>query len=270
MDKFVIKEKESRETQKIIKNISEDKFDIQTKTFYVGKKQYRRGVTRLLKTHFYSNYKAPAKKRAKRGSSKALGSYFHRQVYHHFTCLSEGHAKCSCKTQFGKPTRALKKGSLSYNRIKALKYSLNRFGIEIVSCEVPVAWSKVNTATCLDALARSKSNPNEFYVLEFKTGYSTGVRKRASTQNGYFDKGVMTGLIGKEIPNSPFNQHQLQLFFGMECFRDTHKKSTVKDGLLMYFDGRGKCKTERFSKWKYATPQYTKQIKKQIEQTFRK
>jgi len=267
MDKFVVKGKESEKTQKIINNLSKNKFDVNTKTFYVGGVQYRRGATRLLKTHFYSNYKRPVKKRGKRGSSKALGSYFHRQVYHHFTCLAPGETKCSCKSQFGKPTRALKKGSLSYKRIRSLKYTLTKFGIEIVSCEVPVAWSKVRTATCLDALARSKSNPNEFYVLEFKTGYSGSIRKRASTKNGYFDKKTMTGLVGKKIPNSPFNQHQLQVFFGMECFKNTHKNSIVKDGLLMYFD-KSKCKTEKFSEWEYAAPQYTRKIKKQIENSF--
>ena len=149
-----------------------------------------------------------------------------------------------------------------------MKRTLNKLRIEIISCEVPVAWPKVKAATCLDALARGKSNPNEFYVLEFKTGYAGSIRKRASTQNAYFDKKTMTGIIGKEIPNSPFNQHQLQLFFGIQCFKNSHNKSNVKDGFLMYFDGQGKCKTERFSKWAYSTPEYIKKIENQIKTSF--
>ena len=65
------------------------------------------------------------------------------------------------------------------------------------------------------------------------------------------------------IPNSPFNQHQLQVWFGIECFERTNEVK-VKDGLLLYFDKEGKCKTELYSKWSYSSTSVRKKLCTQI------
>ena len=193
MNKYIVKVKVTKKTKKILNSFDENEFNCKTRKFTVKNKVYSRGATRVLRKKFYSNYKRPNKIRTKGGSSKALGTYFHRQVFHHFTCLEGGNkkvaSKCQCNKAFGgtKKTRALTKNSISSRRIKSLKKILKLRNLEIIQCEVPIAWKEINTATCLDALAVSITNPNHFYVLEFKTGYSTAIRKRASTKrpDGY-------------------------------------------------------------------------------------
>lgn len=51
------------------------------------------------------------------------------------------------------------------------------------------------------------------------------------------DRARMEGCSA--LSNCPLNQHQLQLWFGIEAMRRTYPKLEVEDGLLLYFDKEG-------------------------------
>lgn len=247
---FFNSRKNLKEEKKLVKEkiIFEKKnFNFSTNQFCFGDSVFYSGLTRKLRDDLYGNYKPPEKRRGKKSSSRSKGDLFHRQIFHAF-CCSE---KCVCKETFGlrKKPASLRKGCEAEKRIESLEKFLDDNLLEIVDCEVPVRWRRTRTATLLDAVAVSKVNPNNLFVLEFKTGYHCSVRGRASTD----DKTGLMKDAAKHIPNTPLNQHMLQLWFGMEALkRRFRNEMRVADGILIYFYGNTVDKTYRFRKdWKH-------------------
>lgn len=268
------KEKERRKKRKdTLENKTRFGFDHRTNSIRVDGRVWK-GATNVLRNAFYANYKCPVEKRrstsarkpkmtaAKRESirrtlsSKAKGDNFHRHVYHFFMCqgskveLGIKRKRCNdCKERFGTYSSTITNFCDLFRMIDGVNGTLRDFGLVVVSCEVPVAWRRMNTGTMLDVVCMDKTG--KLVVIELKTGYGSTFRKRASTIGTKGDK--MTGKAGKHIPNSPFNQHMLQLWFGVQALKDTHDCYEVKEGYLLYFDNLGDCDYYRLSEWKSGT-----------------
>lgn len=195
------------------------------------------GITKILRDTFYSKYKPPVKYRRKGRSisSKERGDTTHRQLYHAFQCLRVSSKKsCDCKSRFGKRTSDR---SEKCPAVILLGEFLKRHHLEFWQGEMPVAWAELGIGTFVDGVARHRLT-GRLYVLEFKTGYPKESRRRASSTMAFQDDCKMDKA--NHLSNCPYNQHQLQLWFGVEALRRTvEKNQIVEDGILLYFDREG-------------------------------
>lgn len=265
-----VRRKEKRKVA--LENKTRFGFDPATNAIRVDGRTYR-GATNVLKNVFYSNYKCPVQKRTtlsgnkrrivmtekrrasirRHTSSKVKGDIFHRHVYHFFMCQEGKVAKpgkrkrCNhCKDRFGSYATTVTTSCDLFIMIEGVIDALNKEHLVVVSCEVPAAWRRMNTGTLLDMVCMGANG--FLVVIELKTGYGPQFRKRPSTIGTPGHK--MVGIVGKHIPNSPFDQHMLQLWFGTKALEDTHGRYVVEDGLLMYFDNHGGCDSYWLSSWK--------------------
>lgn len=203
------------------------------------------GITSKLKDVFYSNYKPPVKyrRKGKSVSSKERGDATHRQLYHAFQCLKVAN-ECDCKKRFGKRTP---NRSGTCTAVILLREFLKKHHLEFWRGEMAVAWPELGLATFVDGVARHRLT-GRLYALEFKTGYPKESRRRASSSMSHQDHCMMDQA--SHLTNCPHNQHQLQLWFGVEALKRTvAKEHSVEDGILLYFDREG-VDVEWHSHWK--------------------
>jgi hypothetical protein len=201
----------------------------------VGGNRYP-GITKVLRETFYSNYKPPVRYRRKGRSvgSRERGDAVHRQIYHAFHCLRVAKGACDCRQRYGKRTPDRSRTSL---QVALLREFLRKHQLEFWRGEVAVAWPELGLGTYVDGVARHRLT-GRLYALEFKTGYPRESRRRASSMLAIQDDCRMDHA--RHLSNCPYNQHQLQLWFGMEALRRTvGKEHEVEDGALLYFDREG-------------------------------
>jgi len=193
-----------------------------------------RGITELLKSAFYGNYKRPVRCRRKgrSQSSRTQGQIVHRQLFHAFNC-SKPSVVCRCRDLFGMRSPNLKRKPTNVRLFQEL---LRRQQLDYVEGELAVAWSDLNVATRIDAVVRHRITKH-LYVVDFKTGYPAESRRNASTQYPLLDKGRMERLAS--LDNCPLNQHHLQVWFGIEALRRTWVHEQIADGMVAYFDSEG-------------------------------
>lgn len=223
------------------------------------------GATKTLKSVFYPNYKRPVVKRCSRkvyekrrfeiqrtSSSKSEGDMFHRHVYHFYNCqkgvvkIGMQRTRCAhCKEKFGVYCTTVTNFCNIWTMIDTVNDMVKSEGLELVACETPVAWRRINAGTLLDAVCIDREG--KLVVMEFKTGYSVRTRTKPSSID---KRGKMVGKAGRKIANHPLNHHFLQLWFGVQALRDTHDQFEVRDGILAYIDNCGGYDLYYLSGWK--------------------
>lgn len=128
-------------------------------------------------------------------------------------------------------------GKCSNETIYLLKY-LHKKGLKIINCQFPVADKQVRLCTSVDVIAIDSGGV--IVLIEVKTGYRK--YKFNYTQNMKYP---LTFL-----KDSPFSQHQLQLFITTRLFKTSfpekkckslllyvYEDEVVEHGLLESFDG---------------------------------
>lgn len=217
------------------------------------------GVTSALAKCFYKdNFEHIKKPRGVQRSSKQSGIDFHRQIFHYYKCPPR---ECTmCLPRFGKKTKGVQKGSISSMRLKGFRDFLYDRQWFVLDCEVVVGIKQHNIATAIDVLCVDNlENPSAVFVVELKTGYN---HKRHAARTS--DKtGTMKGPAGKSIPNSYANQHQLQLWFGVEALWKTYNIRAAQ-GAVVYVDNKGNYSADEAKSWWFRNKQMQRKILKQL------
>lgn len=246
-------------------------------TFVVEGRLYTRGAINMLRKSFYgANFRFPstARRRGKHSSSVEIGARLHRFVYHEFVCVersanvidltkpkkSKTLSACDCKHSFGTITRSPKPNSKASNFLSAFKNFLSFHNWVVLTCELPVALRETNIATAIDVVCTgSDPSKNEIFIIEVKTGYLRNRHKADTTDT----TGKMRGAYGKTIPNTIANHHQLQLWFGVEAFEDTHNIK-VDRAVVVYLKNDGKFTAEFGAPWWFNSSEGRKKLKDQL------
>lgn len=213
--------------------------DLHTKAYSIDGVKCR-GAINALERCFYGTNFSPFKerRRVRYGSSRELGDAFHKHVFHKYMCakveckcpppVGNRRARkcrckptCVCKERFGVRTRNLKKNAHSVqDMLDSFDKFLRETGLRVYDCELIVGCREIRIATSIDVVCVDNlKSPTKVYVIELKTGYTVQLKKvRTVTGTGDY----MSGEAGSSIPNSLYNHHQLQLWFGVEALRRTH------------------------------------------------
>lgn len=219
-----------------------DGYSKQLQRIRVAGTTYSFGATGRLRALFYNNH-SPAKQfRARSSSSRTRGDALHRHIYHVYVCRS-GRRACACRDRFGVLTAAPREKSATHKQLKQLQHFIRSKGWLVLDCETAVGWAEARTATMIDALCYAPAT-GDIFVLEFKTGYAN--RHRSSTALPQLDSGQMEGRAGRYLACSAYNQHHLQLWFGIRAFAETYARQP-SDGLLIYFERSPRADTYRLS-----------------------
>lgn len=175
------------------------------------------GALNVLKDCFYGNFKDfKQKRRVKNSSSKSAGTDLHKQIYHRYTCTTK---KCFCILKFGKKTKNPRKDSILHNLVKDFEKFLDDNQWTVFGCEIVVGLRDLKSATAIDVLCVDNLlNPTKCFIVELKTGYTV----QRNTPRTVDPTGKMCGFVGKHIPNTFSNHHQLQLWFCFEALKKTY------------------------------------------------
>lgn len=212
-----------------------------SKGYEVNGKIYR-GITRKLAECFYEdNFRPIAKSRSRTGAGMAFGSTVHRHIFHRARCAE----KCCCKSVFGVATRKMRTGSSAEKCVDAFQTFLRERRWHVLDCETVVLWAETGCASAIDVVCCDDPlAPSEIYLVEVKTGY----RSHRYTERTTDDTGRMRGEVGREIPNSYANQHQLQLWWCRQAFVNTYN-IVPSSCSVVYLSAKGTYKCDAPAKW---------------------
>ncbi len=267
--------------------------DLHTKAYSIQGVKCR-GALNCLERSFYGSNFSPFKqglRRARGGSSRSLGDAFHRHVFHKYKCahvdckcplplidltkktktpikkkkVCRCKPTCVCKERFGRRTLNLKKNANAIqDMLKSFSQFLRETGLHVYDCEMIVGCRDIRVATSIDVVCVDNlKTPTKVFVIELKTGYTVQLKTvRTVKGTGNF----MTGEAGKSIPNSLYNHHQLQLWFGAEALRKTHGIEAA-GGYVVYVNRGHRLKYYAAESWWAKSTAMKTKMFSQLEKT---
>lgn len=110
--------------------------------------------------------------------------------------------------------------------------SLRERGLRPIKAQVVVGSKEINVATRMDVLCMDNDSKTPGYVvLELKTGYLH-----------YYDRHTGNTMPAplEVLPDSPYNQHQLQVGMTRWLFEKTYPRSQVKNAFVVVLSSDGR------------------------------
>lgn len=155
----------------------------------------------------------------KKANGMRVGDLFHRQVYHYFKCFNTT-SSCACTKRFKRRTSNIRKNTIHYERLQALKQFLNEAQWQVFDCELVAGFKNHKIATAVDLVCvDSLVKPENLFVVELKFGYERGLDESSTTVPKLQ---WMVGDAGQYVKDTYANHHQLQLWFEMEAIEETY------------------------------------------------